>query len=130
MLGFALRYQDRFRDAFLQMVCGYAIKCPSEWQIELEVDGCGDLALSSADFVAVCEFKIDAPLDARQLPDAKGGYRDRIEEVYAQISQREYIVVQKELPAKSGVYGQFKTWHDVRDACHASSSPLIRSYAP
>ena len=125
MLGFMLRYQDEFRDAFLRTVCGHVLTRSSQWQIELEVDGCGDLALSSADFVAVVEFKIDAPLDDHQLPDASRGYWDKIEEVYAIIPRRDYIVVQKELPAEPSVRGQFKTWHDVRDACHASSSPLI-----
>ena len=125
MLGFVLKHQENFRAAFLHAMCRYDPEEPSEWTIELEVTGCGDLAVSSERFVAVFELKIDAPLDPHQLPDAKRGYRDKVEEVFARIPQRKYVVVQKELPLVSTSSDSFKTWHDVLDACLAAPSPLV-----
>ncbi len=70
MLGFVLKHQADFRAAFLRAMCGDEPQESSEWTIELEVAGCGDLAVSSKSFVAVFELKIDAPLEPHQLPDA------------------------------------------------------------
>ena len=85
MLGFVLKHQTDFRAAFLRAMCGDEPQESSKWTIELEVAGCGDLAVSSKSFVAVFELKIDAPLEPHQSPDAKGGYRDKIEELFARI---------------------------------------------
>ncbi len=126
MLGVVLKHREDFRVAFLKAMCGYEPKETNEWTVHLEVGGCGDLAVSSKHFVAVFEFKIDAPLGSHQSPDAKNGYRQKVEEVFAHIPKRRYVVVQKELPSTaSASLGPFKTWHDVRDAGQAAPSPLV-----
>ena len=126
MLGFVLNHQSKFCAAFLQTTCGYKPRDADEWTVHLEVSGCGDLAVCSKRFVAVYEFKIDARLGSHQRPDAKNGYRQKAEEVFAAVPKRRYVVVQKELPpAESTPTGFFKTWHDVRDAGRSAESPLV-----
>ncbi|RYD84948.1 MAG: hypothetical protein EOP84_04000 [Verrucomicrobiaceae bacterium] len=126
MTALVLRHDSGFLQQFLKYVCGREKGTLEHWEVTLEIPGCGDLVLLSKDEVFVLEFKISSPLEPRQKPEAKGGYRDRIDEYYSAVGKRHYIIVQNDQGIESTERGTYKTWHDVRDAIVASPLALTQ----
>jgi hypothetical protein len=71
ILAFALEHDQTFRNEFLQRVCGRnQAGDVSDFLVELEVAGCGDLVLRKKDDseAYVLEFKVDSPIQQNQHP--------------------------------------------------------------
>jgi hypothetical protein len=90
-LASVLKHDLLFREAFLRAVCDW--QGPGniqDFEVWLEIDGCGDLALEAKKFriVFVVECKIDAPLQENQWPklEARNGGAFLLEEATATVS--------------------------------------------
>jgi hypothetical protein len=132
-LALVLRHEASFRKDFLCQVCGCSKKInEGEFLVEIEIAGCGDLALRKKDNseVYMFEFKVGSPIQPNQDPRNgeffTSGYGAGIKAKPWKKST--FILVQNDPTDLSNAVEKIpvcvgKSWRDIRNCTH--KRPLI-----
>ncbi|MBV9126769.1 MAG: hypothetical protein JO117_01645 [Verrucomicrobia bacterium] len=152
-LAFVLHHDSAFRTDFLKTICDYKeFPVMRDFQVSIEIDKCGDLALIAENVILIIDIKINSGLADKQNPDKGKKFFDDVSGYGRNIIQsfrgkRAYIILwQEESRVANPRDGELrcitKTWKElgdcvlkskpaslVNDLCHSLGSFRVRCFA-